>query len=141
MHELMPLPPDGTNTPATAGHVQLLSQQLEATLHILQVQQAHIERVEKLLVTLVTLTRGQEATLNAAIRARAKELSLQYSLNDPTQERRIAMWIRRTIGEASGVHSMRDIPRCEYAVALEQAETWERMSTLRAMQRQYNESK
>lgn len=102
---------------------------------ILQVQSGQISRLEEMLREMVTLTTAQEGTIKRAALARAKELCAKYGMDNALQ-RKVASAIRADITKPSGVRAVRDIPRSEYKIALEQTETWEKAGLLRRMARE-----
>lgn len=81
------------------------------------------------LLTKVTPMQANE--INAAIRLRAGELCASYRA--PGCEKAVGNAIRREMRLTQGVQSMRDIPRCEYAVALNLARIWDDHKEMKAI--------
>lgn len=91
---------------------------------------ASLEREVRLLTK---VTPAQANAINGAIRQRAAELCESYRAQGC--EKATANAIRRAVRLTTGINSVRELPRCEYSVAMEQVRMWDDrkiMKTLRA---------
>lgn len=89
---------------------------------------ASLEREVKLLTK---VTPAQAGAINEAIRVRAAELCEAYRAQGC--ERAAANAIRRAVRLTTGTNSVRDLPRCEYSVAMEQVRMWDDRTTMKAL--------
>lgn len=89
---------------------------------------ASLEREVKLLTK---VTPAQAGAINEAIRVRAAELCEAYRAQGC--ERAAANAIRRAVRLTTGTNSVRDLPRCEYSVAMEQVRMWDDRKTMKAL--------
>lgn len=80
---------------------------------------------------LTKVTPAQASAINEAIRSRAAELCAQYRAEGC--EKATANAIRRAVRLITGVTSVRELPRCEYSVALEQARMWDDYKAMKAI--------
>jgi len=72
---------------------------------------------------LTKVTPMQAGEINGAVRARAADLCSAHKMAG--KEQAVAAAIRRVLRLSYGVQSVRDLPRCEYQVALQQAQIWD----------------
>lgn len=89
---------------------------------------ASLEREVKLLTK---VTPAQAGAINEAIRVRAADLCEAYRAQGC--ERAAANAIRRAVRLTTGTNSVRDLPRCEYSVAMEQVRMWDDRKTMKAL--------
>ncbi len=87
--------------------------------------------------TLTKITPAQAKSLNAAISARAAALCADYGLAG--HEKAVANAIRRAVKMTTGIQSMRELPRDEYSVALDQIEMWDDYKTMKSIQTRMRE--
>lgn len=92
-----------------------------------------ITMLERQVALLTKVTSMQARELNAAIRARAAELAVMYTL--PGCEATLANAIRRDVRMTAGVSSMRELPRCEFRVYMQRVEMWDDYKTLKAIRK------
>lgn len=110
-------------------------QQIDAMRDLMLAQSAQIARMEAMLREMVVLTGGQEAAIKAAAIERARALCTRYEL-PPRLYTKVAAQIRADVVRPSGVRAVRDIPRAEFAQALEQAQSWDKPGAMRKMRRE-----
>lgn len=96
---------------------------------------ASLEREVKLLTK---VTPAQAGAINEAIRVRAAELCEAYRAQGC--ERAAANAIRRAVRLTTGTNSVRDLPRCEYSVAMEQVRMWDDRKTMKALRAKISET-
>ena len=87
--------------------------------------------MEREIRLLTKVTPAQAAAINAAIRTRAAELCKAYKATG--QEKATANAIRRAVKLTTGVSTVRELPRCEYSVALEQVQLWDDYKAMKAI--------
>jgi len=80
-------------------------------------------RLENAVQLLTKVTPMQAGAINKAIRERAREMCEAHRA--PGGEAQAQNAIRREVRLAFGVQSVRELPRCEYQVALRQVQLWE----------------
>ena len=94
-----------------------------------------VEMLEKQNALATRVTAAQTCEISKAIQRRAEELCTEYGL-DRVEERHVSVYchkirepiaraIRKAVKLAAGVNSLRELPRCEYSVTLEQIALWE----------------
>ena len=81
---------------------------------------AALEREVRLLTK---VTPAQANAIHEAIRSRAAEIC----------EKAAANAIRRAVRLTTGISSVRDLPRCEYSVAMEQVRMWDDYKAMKAI--------
>lgn len=128
-------PAASAQTRALTPGEERLTQQMDAMRDLMLAQSAQMARLEAMLREMVVLTGGQEAAIKAAAIARARELCACYEL-PPRLYAKVASQIRADVVRPSGVRAVRDIPRAEFAQALEQAQGWDKPGAMRKMQRE-----
>ena len=89
---------------------------------------AALEREVRLMTK---VTPAQASTINEAIRARAAEICVQYRAQG--HEKATANAIRRAVRLITGINSIRELPRCEYSIAMEQVQMWDDYKTMKAI--------
>lgn len=94
---------------------------------------ASLEREVKLLTK---VTPAQASAINEAIRQRAAELCENYRAQGC--EKAAANAIRRAVRLTTGTNSVRDLPRCEYSVAMEQVSMWDDRKVMKALRAKVN---
>ena len=112
----------------------MLQQNTEALERIsatLNLQGKQIEALEKQVRMNTPVTGVQAKYLNNAVRDKASEMLDKFGRNDKTARDALARRIRKDILVRGGIASMRELPKCEYEVALKQIETWNNALILR----------
>lgn len=85
---------------------------------------------------LTKVTPAQASAINEAIRQRAAELCENYRAQGC--EKAAANAIRRAVRLTTGTNSVRDLPRCEYSVAMEQVSMWDDRKVMKALRAKVN---
>ena len=80
---------------------------------------------------LTKVTPAQASAISAAIRDRAKELCATYRATGC--EKATGNAIRRELRLTMGVQNVREVPRCEYSVALQTVKLWDDYKTMKAI--------
>lgn len=89
---------------------------------------AALEREVRLLAK---VTPAQANAIHEAIRSRAAEICAQYRAEGC--EKAAANAIRRAVRLTTGISSVRDLPRCEYSVAMDQVRMWDDYKAMKAI--------
>lgn len=146
--------PQGLPIPAAEEENALqpqIRQAMAATVRAMQDIQAELMRVSaefanmnremtelrRAVRTLTKITPAQIKSLNDRIRARAAVLCADYGLAG--HEKAVANAIRRAVKMTTGIQSMRELPRDEYSVALDQIEMWDDYKTMKGIQSRMQE--
>lgn len=87
---------------------------------------------------LTKVTPAQAASINMAIRNRAAELCLEYRACG--NEKAVATAIRKEVKLVTGVASVRELPRCQYSIAMDQIGMWDDYKTMRRVRERAAES-
>ena len=132
--ELMPAGGSNAMETLTDSRLEEVVRQNEALRGLVLALSAEMSQVSIMLREMVTLTASQEASIKRTAIGRAQELCAKYGLPQ-NRYARIAALIRADVTRPSGVRAVRDIPRCEFDQALEQARAWEKPGVLRKMTR------
>lgn len=115
---------------------QTLSQmvQLMASMaDMIRATNAHVAQLEHQVRQLTKVTPAQATAINGAIRARAAELCAMHRAAGC--EKQISNAIRKDIKLQSGAQSVRELPRCEYTVTMQQVAMWDDYKAIRAIKR------
>lgn len=96
---------------------------------------ASLEREVRLLTK---VTPAQANAINEAIRQRAAELCEIYRAQGC--EKATANAIRRAVRLTTGTNSVRELPRCEYGVAMEQVRMWDDRKAMKALRAKTNKT-
>lgn len=115
---------ESASLPADAA--QALTQMAQAMRGMADMVRATNERMtvlEQQVRLLMKVTPMQANEINAAIRERAAALCGVYKAVG--SEKAVANAIRRDVRLMQGVQSVRELPRCEYAVVLQQVRMWD----------------
>lgn len=89
-----------------------------------------IEALEKQVRLQTPVTDRQAKYLADAARSRAREILNKKQADDKKAVTKLAGIIRKSVMARYGVGSLREIPRCEYSVAMSQIETWNNALTV-----------
>ena len=118
--------------PATASNEMLLDA-LRSMANLLRSTNERMQCLELEVRRLTKVTPSQAAALNAAIRKRADELCIQHRAAGC--EKAITAAIRKAIKQTCGIGSARELPRCDYPVAVRQVEMWDDYRLIRDIKR------
>lgn len=118
-------------SPDVAQAFNQIAQALRGMADMVRATNERMTTLEQQVRLLTKVTPAQAAEINAAVRARAAELCEAYRMVG--REKTVANAIRRTIKLITGVTSVRELPRCEYMVALQQVRMWDDRRTMKAI--------
>lgn len=82
------------------------------------------------------VTPSQASAINRAIRERAARLCQDYRA--PGGEKAVGAAIRKAIKVTFGASTVRELPRCDFEVALEQVRIWDDYKAMMAIRRKNN---
>lgn len=95
------------------------------------VQNDRLEALEKQIRLQTPVSGKQVSYLNDAIRARARELLDKRDVDDGKATVKLGNHIRKAVLSRYGVSTLREVPKHEYNVALQQIGMWNDMLTVR----------
>lgn len=126
---------DGAQTPARLEDLTQLFGQLAQTMQgmatMIRTTNERMAALEQSVRLLTKVTPAQASAINAAIRDRARELCAEYRA--PGCEAAVGNAIRRELKLTMGIQSVRDVPRCEYSVAVQTAKLWDDYKSMKAI--------
>lgn len=127
--------PIGNNMPSigsTGASLDQLVHLLRGMSDMMKATNDRIADLEQQVRLLTKVTPAQATAINTAIRSRAAALCAARRM-PPGCEKDVANRLRRDIRLATGVQSMRDLPRCDYAVTMQRVEMWDDYKAIRAI--------
>ena len=95
------------------------------------IQNDRLEALEKQIRLQTPVTGKQAGYINAAVRSRARELLDKRQIDDDKAIKKLANHIRKAVLMRYGIASVREIPKHEYNVALNQIAMWNDMLIIR----------
>ena len=128
MNEIMKTP-DGERMliahEATALELKHMAEMMATMAAMLQATTESMEQLRRQVRLLEKVTPAQATTINRAIRERATEICAIYMVRGDKGEKLAAAAIRKAVKLQFGAGSVKEIPRCDYEIALEQVRTWD----------------
>ncbi len=88
------------------------------------VQNDRLEALERQIRLQTKVDSKQASYLNNAIRQRSRELLSKREIEDKKAVTKLGNHIRRAVLARYGISSLRDVPKHEYTVAMQQIEIW-----------------
>lgn len=127
--------PEAAQAPARTDETAQLFAQLAQTMQsmatMIRATNERMAALEQSVRLLNKVTPAQAGAINAAIRERAAELCAEYRAAGC--ETAVGNAIRKELKLTMGVQSVRDVARCEYAVAVETARLWDDYRIMKAV--------
>lgn len=127
--------PEAAQAPArtdkTAQLFAQLAQTMQSMATMIRATNERMAALEQSVRLLNKVTPAQAGAINAAIRERAAELCAEYRAAGC--ETAVGNAIRKELKLTMGVQSVRDVARCEYAVAVETARLWDDYRIMKAV--------
>ena len=109
-------------------------QEMMATMAaMLQATTESMEQLRRQVRLLEKVTPAQAAAINKAIRERATELCAIYLLRDDQAAKLTAAAIRKGVKLQFGAGSTKEIPRCDYEIAMEMVRAWDDYQAMKAI--------
>ena len=115
--------------------VQQNTEALERITATLNLQGKQIEALEKQVRMNTPVSSVQARHLNSSIRDKAKEVLDRYGRNDKKSIDAVSRSIRKDILIRAGIANVRELPRCEYDVAIRQVQMWNNAVVIREIMR------
>ena len=112
---------------------------LEQLASAQSIQNDRLEALEKQIRLQTKVDSKQVSYLNGAIKARSRELLHKREIDDPKYVTKLGNHIRKSILAMYGVSGLRDIPKHEYSVAMQQIEIWSNALTVWDIVKEYQE--
>ncbi len=106
------------------------AQALEQLAGTQKVQNDRLEALEKQIRLNTPVTAQQVKYLNEAIKAHGRELLAKRNIEDAAAVKKLGNAIRKSVLARYGIGSMREIPKHEYPVAMNQIGMWNDVLTV-----------
>lgn len=116
---------------AVAEEMKQMRETLQAMAGLLRTTNETMAQLQRQVRLLEKVTPAQARAINQAIRDRATELCAIYLLRGDGCEKPVAAAIRKAIKLRFGANSAKDLPRCEYEVAMTQVQGWDDYKTMK----------
>ena len=127
--------PEPAQAPARMDEVTQLFAQVAQTMQsmatMIRATNERMAALEQSVRLLNKVTPAQASAINAAIRERAAELCAEYRAAGC--ETAVGNAIRKELKLTMGVQSVRDVARCEYAVAVQTVRLWDDYRIMKAV--------
>lgn len=127
--------PEPAQSPARTDETAQLFAQVAQTMQsmatMIRATNERMAALEQSVRLLNKVTPAQAGAINAAIRERAAELCAEYRAAGC--ETAVGNAIRKELRLTMGVQSVRDVARCEYAVAVETVRLWDDYKVMKAV--------
>lgn len=137
-NEIMALREASTALPAGVGQaLEQMGEIMRGMADMLRVTNERITAMEREVRLLTKVTPAQANAIHEAIRSRAAQVCAQHRAEGG--EKAAANAIRRAVRLTTGISSVRDLPRCEYGVALEQVQLWDDYKAMKAIKARIGE--
>lgn len=123
-HDLIPAENGGMSIPAAQmmDALRVMADMLRSTNERMAALENEVRRLTK-------VTPAQANELNAAMRRRAAEICEKRRL--PGCEKETLRAIRRAVRETCAISGARDLPRCDYKIAMMRVEMWDDFKVIR----------
>lgn len=110
---------------ATVAELQRMGDALATMAAMLQATTESMEQLRRQVRLLEKVTPVQAAAINREIRERAVEICAIYLVRDDRGIKQTAAAIRRAFRLQFGANAAKDVPRCDYEVAMEMVRGWD----------------
>ncbi len=127
---------DGKLMPVQMANALELKHMAEMMANMAAMLKATTESMEQLrrqVRLLEKVTPAQATSINRAIRDRATEICTIYMVRGDQGEKLAAAAIRKAVKLQFGAGSVKEVPRCDYEIALEQVRTWDDYKAMKAI--------
>ena len=127
---------DGKLMPVQMANALELKHMAEMMANMAAMLKATTESMEQLrrqVRLLEKVTPAQATSINRAIRERATEICTIYMVRGDQGEKLAAAAIRKAVKLQFGAGSVKEVPRCDYEIALEQVRTWDDYKAMKAI--------
>ena len=110
---------------AVAEEMQQMREALQTMAGLLRTTNETMAQLQRQVRLLEKVTPAQASALNRAIRERATEICAIYMLRSEGAEKAVAAAIRKAVKLRFSANTSKDLPRCEYEVAMAQVQGWD----------------
>lgn len=110
---------------ATAVEIKRMAEMMATMAAMLQATTESMEQLRRQVRLLEKVTPAQATEINKAIRGRATEICAIYMIRDDRAEKLAAAAIRKAVKLQFGAGAVKEIPRCDFEIALEQVQGWD----------------
>lgn len=118
---------------ANALELKHMAEMMATMAAMLQATTESMEQLRRQVRLLEKVTPAQATSINRAIRERATEICSIYMVRGDQGEKLAAAAIRKAVKLQFGAGSVKEIPRCDYEIALEQVRTWDDYKAMKAI--------
>lgn len=118
---------------ANALELKHMAEMMATMAAMLQATTESMEQLRRQVRLLEKVTPAQATTINRAIRERATEICSIYMVCGDQGEKLAAAAIRKAVKLQFGAGSVKEVPRCDYEIALEQVRTWDDYKAMKAI--------
>ena len=145
-NDLMEQPPQGAQGISLRQLGTMMGQMVELMRGVAESQRmlnARVEKLEKQNALAMRVTAAQVGEISKAIQRRTEAICAEYGFDRMREQHEavyrgkvqepIARAIRKAVKLTAGVNSLRELPKCEYSVTLEQIALWEDYRVIAAM--------
>lgn len=116
---------------ATALELKHMAEMMATMAAMLQATTESMEQLRRQVRLLEKVTPAQASAVNKAIRERATEICALYLIRDDRGEKLAAAAIRKAVKLQFGAGAVKEIPRCDYEIALEAVRKWDDYKTMK----------
>lgn len=116
---------------ATAVEIKRMAEMMATMAALLQATTESMEQLRRQVRLLEKVTPAQATEINKAIRGRATEICAIYMIRDDRAEKLAAAAIRKAVKLQFGAGAVKEIPRCDFEIALEQVQGWDDYKTMK----------
>lgn len=116
---------------ATAVEIKRMADMMATMAAMLQATTESMEQLRRQVRLLEKVTPAQATEINRAIRGRATEICAIYMIRDDRAEKLAAAAIRKAVKLQFGAGAVKEIPRCDFEIALEQVQGWDDYKTMK----------
>lgn len=116
---------------ATAVEIKRMAEMMATMAAMLQATTESMEQLRRQVRLLEKVTPAQATEINRAIRGRATEICAIYMIRDDRAEKLAAAAIRKAVKLQFGAGAVKEIPRCDFEIALEQVQGWDDYKTMK----------
>jgi len=128
----------GPNLTSVEGAMSQMAMLMKSMADTIRSMNDRVSGLEKELRQMAPVTSSQADAIGRAIRDRALELADHAGLAaHPEALREIGSLIRKDLRLASGIRSVKELPRVEYLVALERIGYWDDYKQMKALRGKY----
>ena len=118
---------------AVAEEMRQMREALQTMAGLLRTTNETMAQLQRQVRLLEKVTPAQASALNRAIRERATELCAIYMLRGEGGEKAVAASIRKAVKLRFGAATAKELPRCEYEVAMAQVQGWDDYKTMKGI--------